>query len=140
MIGIGLFINTHRMQHYSSEMALITQQTRLNYEYLVGTLIIALLLVAGVGISDNIVKIKTDPNQQVDVVFRLFETHNISNHLLLGTRYGKVWQVQYSVKKEFPEMKIPINGSSLLPYDAKPTPGRFTLYPTQNVWNFLLLD
>ena len=31
--------------------------------YLVGTLIIALLLVAGVGISDNIVKIKTDPNQ-----------------------------------------------------------------------------
>jgi len=33
-----------------------------------------------------------------------------------------------------------INGSSLLPEGATPKNGRFTLYSTQNMYTFLLLD
>ena len=83
----------------------------------------------------------------VDPAFRLFQTQNNWNFLLLDTRYGDVWQVQFSIKAEYPQFKLKIPATSgaspremYIFSDTKPRPGRFTLVPTFNNWNFILLD
>ena len=76
-----------------------------------------------------------------DIVYpyRLFATTNIWTHILLDTATGRVWQVQFTLD-ETPAGRSIINESSLLPEGATRKNGRFTLYPTQNMYNFLLLD
>lgn len=71
--------------------------------------------------------------------YRLFETTNIWTFILLDTVTGRAWQVQYSLD-DTPSGRLGINESSLLPEGAAPKNGRFTLYPTHNMYNFLLLD
>lgn len=55
----------------------------------------------------------------------------------LDTSNGKMWQVQFSVEGDDYRFEIPLNTNVLA--DSE-TPGRFELYPTQNIFNFLLLD
>ena len=71
--------------------------------------------------------------------FRLFETSNIWTFILLNTANGRAWQVNYSLN-DTPAVRLIINGDSLLPEGATPKNGRFTLQPTNNMYNFLLLD
>ena len=58
--------------------------------------------------------------------------------LKLNTEDGRICQVQYSLDSEN-RFETYLN---LIPLavglDIKP--GRFTLYPTQNMWTFILLD
>lgn len=72
--------------------------------------------------------------------FTLTPTENMWNFLLLDTATGRVWQVQYSVSKDIPKTTYSINTVSLISSSEPLIPGRFTLIPTKNVWNFLLLD
>jgi len=75
--------------------------------------------------------------QNVDARFRLFKTTNLWNFLELDTQTGRIWQVQFTVSDSENRMKIP-----LVP-DVEPDstkPGRFTLSPTRNMYNFILLD
>ena len=77
---------------------------------------------------------------QENVVYKLFPTTNMWNFLKLDTRNGKMWQVQYSIKDEDGYRgEVVLNGSSLLP-NGNGGNGRFTLIPTQNMYNFILLD
>ena len=82
-----------------------------------------------------------DPISESDIAYpyRLFETTNIWTFILLDTATGRAWQVQYSLD-DTPAGRSIINGSSLLPEGATPKNGRFTLYSTRNMYNFLLLD
>jgi hypothetical protein len=82
-----------------------------------------------------------DPISESDIAhpYRLFETTNIWTFVLLDTATGRAWQVQYSLG-DTPAGRSIINGSSLLPEGATPKNGRFTLYSTHNMYNFLLLD
>lgn len=88
--------------------------------------------------ADQTITVKSDPEQAINVRFRLFETDNIYTHLLLDTATGKVWQV---VRKSTDSrgMVIPINNTDLIAEDGQHI-GRFTLYPSYNMWTFLLLD
>jgi hypothetical protein len=72
--------------------------------------------------------------------YHLFPTTNIWTQILLDTATGRVWQVQFAVGDSAPAGKWVINESSLLPPGSTPENGRFTLYPTQNMYTFLLLD
>lgn len=85
--------------------------------------------------------IRPDPISESDTAYRyrLFETTNIWTFILLDTTTGLAWQVQYSLD-ETPSVRVAINGTSLLPTGAIPRNGRFTLYRTNNIYNFLLLD
>lgn len=56
----------------------------------------------------------------------------------LDTRNGKMWQVQFSVKGDDYRFETPLNKTALVANGNKP--GRFELYPTQNMYNFILLD
>jgi len=81
------------------------------------------------------------PIRESDIAFpyRLFGTKNMWTFVLLDTTNGRAWQVQYSVD-ESPTTKWEINELPLLPDGANPTNGRFTVYSTDNIYNFLLLD
>ena len=85
------------------------------------------------------IKFQTDPPQKIDASFRLFKTDNMWTYLLLDTRNGRIWQVNFTVSEEGVRTKIPINLKPLVNNEEAKN-GRFTLYPTDNMWNFLLLD
>lgn len=69
--------------------------------------------------------------------FKLYPTDNMWTFIKLDTRNGKMWQVQFSVKGDDYRFEMPLNTSSLA---TSLTNGRFELYPTQNMYNFILLD
>lgn len=72
-----------------------------------------------------------------NVNFRLFQTNNRWTFLKLDTRTGEIKNVQYSTDGE--AMQYDLNNIPLAEgEDAKP--GRFFLYPTENTFNFILLD
>ena len=91
--------------------------------------------------SDQPAQNRVDPISESDAAYRyrLFKTTNIWTFILLDTATGRAWQVQYSVD-DTPTARAPINEHSLLPDSVIEKNGRFTLYPTQNMYNFLLLD
>ena len=73
--------------------------------------------------------------------YKLYPTENTWNFLELDTRTGRVWQVQYVINGDN-RIKEKIVWSQLdwdIDEDSAPD-GRFALYPTQNKWNFLLVD
>ena len=69
--------------------------------------------------------------------FRLYPTHNIFIFLRLNTSTGFIDLVQYSTKDSETSVMVKLSEFPLVldgPVD------RFTLYPTTNIWTFLLLD
>lgn len=76
-------------------------------------------------------------NVKVDV-YKLFPTVNMWTFLKLDTRNGRIWQVQWALKEE-QRFEIVLSGTPLVSTDEN-TNGRFTLYPTTNNYNFILLD
>jgi hypothetical protein len=71
------------------------------------------------------------------IVFRLFSTRNTWTFIKLITRNGQMWQVQWDTGKE--RREIPISLTSRISREEERN-GRFFLYPTQNIYNFILLD
>lgn len=69
--------------------------------------------------------------------YKLYPTENIYTFLQLDTQTGMIDQVQWSLDKE-KEGTLPINKVDLSLYDY--VSGRFELYPTKNMYQFILLD
>lgn len=67
--------------------------------------------------------------------YLLYPTSNIYTFLKLDTRNGKIWLVQYSLDEN--EFELVLNSRELV---SEGKPGQFALYPTTNIWTFLLLD
>ena len=85
-------------------------------------------------------QVKKQPEiKQLEVpIYKLFPTENTWALIKLNTRNGKIWQVHYSISNDF-EGELPINRYSLV-LPEEEINGRFTLYPTPNMYNFILLD
>lgn len=71
--------------------------------------------------------------------YKMYKTQNINILLKLDTATGKVWIVQYSTGK-YDSLTLPIDDTSLLYSWETIQAGRFELYSTQNIYNFILLD
>ena len=71
-------------------------------------------------------------------VYELYRTDNMWTFLKLETSTGKIWQVQYAVG-DGDAFQVVLNDISLA-FDGMETAGRFKLHPTDNIYNFLLLD
>jgi hypothetical protein len=100
--------------------------------------IIALTTISAFGQSTSdapIQNISTDSN----VVYRLFATRNMYNFIKLNTRNGQMWQVQWSTKGSSYRFETTLSDVSLV-YKDEEKNGRFFLYPTTNIYNFILLD
>jgi hypothetical protein len=72
------------------------------------------------------------------VPFRLFPTQNMWTFIKLNTRTGQMWQVQFDVKEN--NRLVTTLSSEILVTKDKEANDRFTLYSTQNIYTFILLD
>lgn len=72
------------------------------------------------------------------VVYRLFATRNMYTFIKLNTRNGQMWQVQWNIEsnKRFETTLSDISRVN----GAEEKNGRFFLYPTTNIYTFILLD
>ena len=78
-------------------------------------------------------------NAQEDIErYKLYPTTNMWTFLELDTATGKVWQVQYNVEDEDKRFKTDLVYVEL--NDTEQVNGRWKLYPTQNTYQFLLVD
>lgn len=73
------------------------------------------------------------------VAYRLFSTRNMYTFIKLDTRNGQMWQVQWSTKGSEFRFGTTLSDISLVDKDEEKN-GRFFLYPTTNIYNFILLD
>ncbi|MCY1484131.1 hypothetical protein D3C87_578150 [compost metagenome] len=71
------------------------------------------------------------------VVYRLFSTRNMYTFIKLNTRNGQMWQVQWDTKSN--QLETPISLITRISKEYEEN-GRFFLYPTTNIYNFILLD
>ena len=83
---------------------------------------------------------KTKVKQLEVPIYKLFPTENTWTMLKLDTRNGKISQVHYTITKDGYEGELIINSESLVWSEEEEINGRFNLYPTSNIFNFILLD
>ena len=77
--------------------------------------------------------------QNPNAVYEIYGTTNIYNVLKLDTRNGIITQIQIGMNKSSSQMEVYINDKSLVSIEEQQN-GRFALYPTGNMYNFVLLD
>jgi hypothetical protein len=70
--------------------------------------------------------------------YRLFKTQNIFNLLLLDTRTGQLWQVQYTIDEKKSPRTIFDIAAEIVPEGDDD--GRFSLTMTGNMWTSILVD
>lgn len=107
------------MKHLSSSLSII---------------LISVLTYAQSSSEVPIQNISTDSN----VVYRLFSTKNIYTFIKLNTRNGQMKQVQWGMESKHQFENI-LSDISLVTKEEEKN-GRFFLYPTTNIYNFILLD
>ena len=71
--------------------------------------------------------------------YKLFPTQNNWTFLKLDTMTGQIWHVQFSVDKS-PRMEYVLDDTIKIYSMDQRICGRFTLYETKNMYNFILLD
>ncbi|MCI6372663.1 MAG: hypothetical protein MR792_05290 [Paraprevotella sp.] len=81
---------------------------------------------------------RPDFTQNPNATYRLFPTTNMWIFIKLNTADGRMWLVQYSTKAGN-QVEIPLSRIERADESEKKD-GRFTLYATQNMYNFILLD
>ncbi len=72
-------------------------------------------------------------------VYRLFATKNMYTFIKLNTRNGQMWQVQWSTKGIEYRYQATLSDISRVSQEEEEN-GRFFLYPTTNIYNFVLVD
>lgn len=71
--------------------------------------------------------------------YRLYKTENLYNFIKLDTRTGQMELVQWSVNDDN-RITYTLSKEKLVSSPEDEIPGRFTLYATSNMYNFVLLD
>lgn len=69
--------------------------------------------------------------------FKLYKTQNMWTFLKLNTATGQIWQVQYSTKGDDYRFETPLSLDKL---NTSGINGRYELYATDNIYNFVMLD
>ena len=72
------------------------------------------------------------------VVYRLFATRTMYTFIKLNTRTGQMWQVQWNIANN-KRFETTLSDVPLV-YQSQERNGRFFLYPTTNIYTFILLD
>ena len=81
-------------------------------------------------------------NQKSAPGYKLYKTDNMWTFLRLETATGRISQVQYGVGDNSMRAVVPINDYNLgaIYGSGENYFGRFELYKTENIFNFILLD
>ena len=97
--------------------------------------LVVLLLVLSIFTVTACTSNASEPNAN----YQLFPTQNYWTFLKLDTRNGKITQVHFSVNENGTRGELDLNTIPLVDASQEQK-GRFILYPTNNMYNFLLLD
>lgn len=81
----------------------------------------------------------TQTSQHQEGRYRLVPTQNLWTFLLLDSSNGRIWQLQYTISDRSPAGRIALNPEPLVDV-AEEKVGRYAIYTTQNMYNFILLD
>ena len=100
--------------------------------------IVVLLICSQSGLAQTIDFPATEYTQDPKANFRLYKTKNMYNFIKLDTRTGQMELVQWSVKGD--RMSYKLSDRVLVSSPEEQIPGRFTLYATTNIYQFVLLD
>ncbi len=106
-------------------------------------ILVLFLLIINV-LSAQSTSIKSEPKttpliKEEEQNFKLFPTRNMWTFIKLDTRNGKLWQVQFGFN-EVDRSEVVLSSISLLSDGVAEKKGRYMLYPTENFYNFILLD
>ena len=71
--------------------------------------------------------------------YKLYPTKNIFTFLELNTISGQIWIVQWSIEDNKRFVYV-LDKNAKITEEDKKISGRFSLYPTENMYNFILLD
>ena len=71
--------------------------------------------------------------------YKLYPTKNMWTFLKLNTSNGQIWQVHFSINDKGNDGEYCLNILKLA-HGNDAINGRFELYPTENLYNFILLD
>lgn len=94
--------------------------------------------------TDSLIMINNELLYRLDIDlslknrYKLYETENIYTLLRLDTKTGMIDQVQWSLDSD-KEGTLTINGEDLT-YGFGVGSGSFELYPTKNMYQFILMD
>ena len=82
-----------------------------------------------------------NPNQR-NSKYKLYGTENIWTFLKLDTCTGRIWQVQYAINDDnrMQTQIVSVRLDWTEDWSDLTNMGRFELYPTKNMYNFLLID
>ncbi len=78
-------------------------------------------------------------SQLGDGQFKLYPTRNLYTFLELNTVTGQIWIVQWNVD-DTKRFSYVLNDQERISDSDVPVCGRFSLQPTENIYNFILLD
>ena len=76
--------------------------------------------------------------QNANAAYQLVPTKNFYNFLKIDTRDGRIWVVQYSTDND--RIVTPLTTTSKVLKEEDKIVGRFYLYPTKNMYTFIMLD
>ena len=102
------------------------------------SVIIALTTIPSFAQTESSQTSNTTQQSIIAVSYRLFPTQNIWTFIRLNTRNGRMKQVQFGMEDDR-RLIANLNSEALVTSD-KEVNDRFTLYPTQNIYTFILLD
>ena len=94
--------------------------------------------VVATGVATGLV---LNPNQR-NSKYKLYGTENIGTFLKLDTCTGRIWQVQYAINDDnrMQTQIVSVRLDWTEDWSDLTNMGRFELYPTKNMYNFLLID
>ena len=94
--------------------------------------------VVATGVATGLV---LNPNHR-NSKYRLYGTENIWTFLKLDTCTGRIWQVQYAINDDnrMQTQIVSVRLDWTEDWSDLTNMGRFELYPTKNMYNFLLID
>lgn len=101
-------------------------------------ILILMIVVSVVAVAQSS-NVAAMPPQYENARFVLYPTVNMWNFIKLDTQTGRLWMVQYSVEENSRGEVVLSDDDQLLPF-LEPKIGRFALYPTQNHYNFVMID
>lgn len=101
-------------------------------------ILFSLLAIIACGCNATSAEAQTNNPSECQDVYKLYPTDNMWTFIKLNTADGRLWIVQYDIK-DSNQIEVILNVNKRAEgADAKP--GRFELYKTQNMYNFILLD
>ena len=114
-------------------LARFTKRRRCTMKRMIALLFLAICMFGLAACSDSVFG--------TEARYKLYPTQNMWTFLKLDTETGRIWQVQYSVKGNDTRFKVPLNpGNIAKALKRSQKAGRYALFPTQNMYNFIMLD